>query len=75
MFFFKVLLKKRLRRLGVSWLGFKSWYAAKQPAPALWGKRNLKRRKKRKKKKKIPRFGKGQYEGVWSRAKSKRIFH
>lgn len=44
-----MLLKKRLRRLGVSWLGFKSWYAAKQPDTVLWGKRNLKRKRGKKK--------------------------
>ena len=36
--------------MGLSWLGFRSWYAAKQPDVVLWGKRNLKRKKKKRKK-------------------------
>ena len=62
--------------LGLGWLGFRSWYAAKQPDVVLWGKINLKRKKKRKKET-SPGLGKGNkaYEGVWYHAKSKRIFH
>lgn len=57
MYFKKCCLRKGWRELGVSWLGFKTWYAAKQPDIVLWGKRNLKRKEK---KKTLPKFGKGQ---------------
>ena len=59
--------------MGLGWLGFRSWYAAKQPDVVLWGKRNLKRKNK---KETSLGLGKGNkaYEGVWYHAKSKRIF-
>lgn len=60
-YFKKRCLRKGWRELGVSWLGFKTWYAAIEPDIVLWGERNLKRKgKKERKKKTLPKFGKGQ---------------
>ena len=68
-----MLLKKRLRRLGVSWIGFKSWYAVKQPDIVLLGekKSEKKKKKERKKEKASLSLGKGNMKvcGVMPKAK------